>query len=196
MSVNGAPALWDFDVFAAAGAKNRAVVRSFGTDASAAGQIVIAFHAQNNFAMVAGIEIQQAGLVPASPADNITNHYDAYRTSWDPQEQAFTVAGVSPSSFGLLKQLWVDASVDAQPLVATGVYVPTLGARHDLLIVATERDSIYAFDANTYAPIWQRSLLGRGERNLDIDDVAGCTDLVVRWESFANRAGSAAASST
>ncbi len=174
VSINGAPAVWNFDIFAAAGAQNRATTRSFGTNASSAGQIVINFVAQLNDATVSGIEVQSADFVPASAVDNTTNHYDNLRTSWDPQEQALTTAHVNAASFGLLRTLAVDGSVDAQPLVATGINIPTLGARHDLLIVATAKDSVYAFDASSGALIWQRSLVGDGERGLTTDDVDGC----------------------
>ncbi len=172
--INGAPAAWNFDIFALTGTQNVAVTRSFGTNASSAGQIVISFAAVNTQATVSGIEIQSAGFVPASAADNTTNHYDNMRTSWNPQEQALTAANVNAASFGLLRTLAVDGSVDAQPLVATGITIPALGARHDLLIVATAKDSVYAFDANSGALIWQRSLVGSGERGLTTDDVNGC----------------------
>lgn len=174
VSINGAPAVWNFDIFAAAGAQNRAVTRSFGTNASSAGQILINFTAQLNDATVSGIEVQSADFVPASAVDNTTNHYDNLRTSWNPQEQALTTANVNSASFGLLRSLAVDGSVDAQPLVATGINIPTLGARHDLLVVATAKDSVYAFDANSGALIWQRSLVGSGERGLTTNDVDGC----------------------
>lgn len=174
VSINGAPAVWNFDIFAGAGAKNRAITRSFGTNASSAGQILINFAAELNDATVSGIEVQSADFVPASAVDNTTNHYDNMRTSWNPQEQALTTANVNATSFGLLRTLSVDGSVDAQPLVATGVNIPTLGALHDLLVVATAKDSVYAFDANSGALIWQRSLVGSGERGLTTSDVDGC----------------------
>jgi hypothetical protein len=43
-------------------------------------------------------------------------------------------------------------------LVKTGVNVPGLG-KHDIVYVATEHDSVYAFDANTLAPIWHDSFI-------------------------------------
>ncbi len=172
--INGTPAAWNFDIFAFAGTENVAVTRSFGTNASSAGQIVINFEGDYTDATVSGIEIQSAGFVPASVADNTTSHYDNLRTSWNPQEQALTTANVNAASFGLIRTLPVDGSVDAQPLVATGINIPTLGARHDLVIVATAKDSVYAFDTHSGALIWQRSLIGSGERGLTTSDVDGC----------------------
>jgi hypothetical protein len=179
VTINGVPSAWNIDYFALTGGANHAYTRSFGTTASSAGQIVIAINGLNNGqAQVGGIEVQPAGFVPASEVDNTTNHYDGLRTSWDPQEQVLTTANVNGSTFGLLQSLPVDASVDAQPLIATNVLIPTLGARHDLLIAATAKDSVYAFDAESGTLIWQRSLLGSGERSLTNNDVGGCEDTV------------------
>ncbi len=179
ISINGAPSAWNFDIFALAGTQNRAVTRSFGTTADGTGAILINFAAQNGGqATLSGIEIQPAGFVPASAVDNATSHYDAYRTSWNPQEQALTTANVNAASFGLLRTLAVDGSVDAQPIVVSGVQIPNSSVRHDLLVVATAKDSMYAFDANSGAPIWQRSMLGSGERSLTNGDVGGCGDTV------------------
>jgi hypothetical protein len=179
ISINGAPSAWNFDIFALAGVQNRAVTRSFGTNANSAGQILINFAGLNSTdPTLSGIEIQPAGFVPASAVDNPTSHYDGYRTSWNPQEQALTAANVNVASFGLLRTLAVDGSVDAQPLVVSGVQIPNSKVRHDLVIVATAKDSMYAFDANSGALIWQRSMLGSGERSLTISDVGNCEDTV------------------
>ena len=74
------------------------------------------------------------------------------------------------STFGKLFTIPVDGKVDAQPLYLSGVVVPGQGA-YNLLIVGTEHDSIYAFDADTSAELWHVSLLKSGE--LPSDD-RGC----------------------
>jgi beta-glucanase (GH16 family) len=58
VTLNGTRVLTSFDVFAAAGAKNKAVVRSFTTPANASGQIVVQTGNVTNLALVSGIEIQ------------------------------------------------------------------------------------------------------------------------------------------
>jgi hypothetical protein len=67
---------------------------------------------------------------------------------------------VNPTTFGKLAEFSVDGSVYAQPLYLPGVNIPGQGT-HNLLFVATERDSVYAFDADGQAtqPIWHVNLL-------------------------------------
>jgi len=63
--------------------------------------------------------------------------------------------------------------VDAQPLYATGVSIPGQG-QHNVLFVATEHDTVYAFDADGPDIFWSVSLLGNGE--LPSDD-RGCSQV-------------------
>jgi hypothetical protein len=58
VSINGAQVLTNFDVFAAAGAKNKAVIEQFTENASSTGNYVITFTSVINNSLVSGIEIQ------------------------------------------------------------------------------------------------------------------------------------------
>ena len=60
----------------------------------------------------------------------------------------------------------VDGKVDAEPLYAARIKIPQGGIR-DLLLVATEHDSLYAFDADTGKPFWHVQLLKPGEAPSD-----------------------------
>ena len=60
----------------------------------------------------------------------------------------------------------MDGKVDAQPLYASAVAIPGQGT-HNVLFVATEHDSVYAFDADNGGQLWKVSLLQAGETPSD-----------------------------
>jgi hypothetical protein len=79
----------------------------------------------------------------------ITYHNDTLRTGWNSEETSLTSKVVASSSFGLLQQVTLDAIVDAQPLIVTGLTIG--GATHDVVYVATEGNTVYAIDASSGA---------------------------------------------
>jgi outer membrane protein assembly factor BamB len=105
----------------------------------------------------------------ASGTDVLTYKYDLSRSGLNPTESTLTPANVAPATFGLLRVLSVDGKVDAQPLYVSKLAVA--GASHNVVIVATEHDSVYAFDSDTGASLWKVSLLGSGET---LSDTHGC----------------------
>jgi hypothetical protein len=58
VTINGTQVLTHFDIFAAAGAKNKAITEQFTTNANSNGQIVIQFTEVVNQSLVSGIEVQ------------------------------------------------------------------------------------------------------------------------------------------
>jgi hypothetical protein len=84
--------------------------------------------------------------------EQLTFHFDNYRTGWNPYETTLTPAAVASGSFGLATSLAVDGNVYAQPLVAANVRLAD--GKHNVLIVATEYNSVYAYDADTLQPLW------------------------------------------
>jgi len=58
VSINGTQVLSAFDIFAAAGAKNKAIIKQFTATANSSGQIVIQFTTVVNQSLVSGIEVQ------------------------------------------------------------------------------------------------------------------------------------------
>jgi outer membrane protein assembly factor BamB len=97
-----------------------------------------------------------------TPAVNVlTYHNDNARTGQNLNETTLTPANVNPAKFGKLTFLSVQGLVDAQPLYVSNLSIA--GAPHNVLYVATEHDLVYAFDADTFAQLWQVSLLGDGE---------------------------------
>jgi hypothetical protein len=96
----------------------------------------------------------------------LSYHYNNARTGQNPAETTLTPANVNPTSFGKLFTIPVDGLVDAQPLYLSAVPIPG-GTTHNLLIVATEHDSVYAFDADTGSLIWHIAALKSGETPSD-----------------------------
>ncbi|MBV9707689.1 MAG: pyrrolo-quinoline quinone [Chloroflexi bacterium] len=107
-------------------------------------------------------------MVPTE-SNYVTQHYENARTGWNPHETILTVANVPQ-----LKQLFtqrVDAQTYAQPLYMHGVAIPGQGT-HNVVFVATENDSVYAFDADASLPVlWRRTLVPTGETPVSSSDV-------------------------
>jgi len=101
----------------------------------------------------------------AAGTDVVTYKYDVMRTGQNLTESALAPSNVTSATFGLLRNLMVDGLVDAQPLYLSKLTVA--GAAHNVVFVATEHDSVYAFDADTGAILWQVSLIGAGETTSD-----------------------------
>jgi hypothetical protein len=109
---------------------------------------------------------QRIDLKPG-PADAVlTSRGDMSRVGEDDDEPALTPAAVGSGHFGKRVSYPVDGKIYAQPLYAPGLTVG--GHEHDVVIVATENDSVYAFDADATsaatAPLWKTSLLAPGAR--------------------------------
>jgi outer membrane protein assembly factor BamB len=119
-------------------------------------------------------------IAPASAYDVLTNHNNAARTGLVSTETVLTPANVS--GLKIVFQNQVDGQVYAQPLAVTNQLVYTNGVsqgKHNIVIVATEHDSVYAFDAETGATYWQVSLLDPGDSPVQTPgSPINCTDLV------------------
>jgi len=116
-----------------------------------------------------------AGSIPGgtSGTDVVTYKNDLARTGQNLRESRLTLANVNSGSFGKLRFLGTDGKVDAQPLYLSALSVG--GAAHNVLFVATENGSVYAFDADSGATLWKVSLLGPGESP---SDSRGCSQVV------------------
>jgi len=102
----------------------------------------------------------------AATTDVLTYHNDIARTGQNLTESTLTTSNVNSSTFGKLGFYAVDGLVDAEPLYASNLAVPNNGT-HNVLIAATEHDSVYAFDADSGASLWQVTMLKTGETTSD-----------------------------
>ena len=110
--------------------------------------------------------------VQAFATDVLMHHNDLARTGQMLAETTLTLANVNSATFGKLRFLPADGKVDGQPLFVTNLTIGT--ATHNVVYVVTEHDSIYAYDADSGAALWQKSLAAAGETS-SLD--SGCTDL-------------------
>src|SRR3989442_4157977 len=110
-----------------------------------------------------------AGQV-ASTVDVVTYHYDNMRSGQNLNQTSLTPSNVNATMFGKQGEFMVDGKVDAQPLYLSQVTIG--GQKKNVLYVATEHGSVYAFDADSIngtasTVLWKTSTLGSGETTSD-----------------------------
>ncbi len=93
----------------------------------------------------------------------LTQHNNNARTGAYTTETILTPTNVNQSTFGKLFSYSVDGRIYAQPLYVPGVAISGKGT-HNVVYIATEHDSVYAFDADSNGgsnstPLWQITLL-------------------------------------
>jgi hypothetical protein len=88
-----------------------------------------------------------------------TYHADKFRSGVNLQEFALTKSTVKSSTFGKRFSRSVDGQIYAQPLYVANLTIA--GAKHNVVFVATEHSSVYAFEADgkTTTPFWKRSFI-------------------------------------
>jgi hypothetical protein len=111
----------------------------------------------------------------ASPIPDVTTyHFDNSRDGLNAEETVLTPANVTSATFGKIRTfpsgpagttVNADGKVDAQPLYLAGLNVN--GTATNVLYMATEHGSLYAFNPDTGGQLWKVSLLGSGENPSD-----------------------------
>ena len=91
----------------------------------------------------------------------LTWRNDNSRSGVNTQELALTPATVNSSTFGKLFSCPIDGYAYAQPLYVPNLAIPGKGT-HNVIFVATEKDSVFAFDADSCEQLWIASLIPPG----------------------------------
>jgi len=109
-----------------------------------------------------------------------TRDVDNLRTGLNSRETVLTPANVNASQFGKLFSYSIDGVSDASPLYVPNVNIPGKGLRN-VVYVATEHDSVYAFDADgsQSSPLWHVSFINpaNGITTVPPNDTGECCDI-------------------
>jgi hypothetical protein len=109
-----------------------------------------------------------------------TRGYDNMRDGLNANETVLSAADVNSSTFGKLFSYPLDGISYAAPLYVSNVSIPGQGT-HEVVYVATEHDSIYAFDASgrVTTPFWKDSFINpaNGVTTVPAADVGECCDI-------------------
>jgi hypothetical protein len=117
----------------------------------------------NGSALALHPTMSTAGLQTVVPTpvptmvDVLTFHNDNSRTGQNLHETQLTPGNVNPLQFGKVAFLPVDGKVDAQPLVVSNIQIN--GVMRSVVYIATEHDSVYAYDISSGEVIWKSSLV-------------------------------------
>ena len=101
----------------------------------------------------------------------LTQHNDNNRSGWNDNETALTTSNVNVQKFGALFSLPVDDQVYAQPLVVG--HVSIAGGSHNVVLVATVNNTVYAYDGDNGRLYWQKSFTAAGMRPPKNTDMTG-----------------------
>ncbi len=176
VSLNGTQVLSDFDIFATAGAADKAVTESFNVTAGASGTIAIALDRVVNASAHANATINAIEIAPVSasptptpsptplpsssptptpsgtPAfvDWPTYGYDIARTGFNPNTTNLTPASVA--QLHIAWQLALGKDSRTQPLVITGI------PGHAALLIIGNDNLAEAYDALSGTLVWKTTL--------------------------------------
>jgi Concanavalin A-like lectin/glucanases superfamily/Fibronectin type III domain len=103
----------------------------------------------------AGAQTAHSTVYVSNDPGTLTYHNDNMRKGQDLNETVLTPSNVNSSTFGKRFSYPLDGLTLASPLYVPNVNIHGQGV-HNIVLVATEHDSVYAFDANgsSSSPLW------------------------------------------
>jgi uncharacterized repeat protein (TIGR03806 family) len=120
--------------------------------------------ASNSLGFTKSSPVTLTVLPPPNPGalNVLTYHNDNTRQGANTNEVVLTPANVNVKTFGRLRSYSTDGYIYAQPLYVSGLVIPGQGTRN-VIFVATENNSVYAFDADSNSGtngglLWQTNL--------------------------------------
>jgi hypothetical protein len=119
--------------------------------------------------LMLGIVLAALLLNGPARAQVLTSQYDNARSGATLNEKILNPQNVNSKQFGKVFTLPVDGDIYAQPLYVPNVEIPGQG-KHNALFVATEHDTVYAFDADGSSPkpLWKASFIDEANSILTI----------------------------
>src|ERR1700733_470250 len=103
-------------------------------------------------------------------ADVLTYHNDLARDGANTDETQLTLANVNTKTFGKKFTLSVDGQIYAQPLFVSALRIAN-GVHRNVVYVATENDTVYAFDADRGTLLWKTRVLSTVFHEIPIPSV-------------------------
>ena len=96
----------------------------------------------------------------------------------DTNETVLAPGNVNQTQFGKLFTYTLDGIAFASPLYVANVNIPGQGF-HNVVYMATEHDSVYAWDADglSSSPLWKVSFLGSDIKPVPCGDTGECGDI-------------------
>ncbi|GLV58751.1 hypothetical protein KDH_55810 [Dictyobacter sp. S3.2.2.5] len=154
--------------------KTQSIINSF---------IIIALLLSVGAGTFVATKLKQGGIAYAAPANTAMTTYknDLSRTGQNRNETILTTSNVNQNQFGKRVEYKVDGQVYAQPLYLPNVNIA--GTVHNVAFVATEHDSLYAFDADQISStpistfLWHRSFINTPAITTVPSSSVGCYDI-------------------
>lgn len=184
-AVDGSPPIalqWQFDgTNLPAQTQSSLVLSSVQTNESGSYTLVAANAFGTNTSQAATLAV----VLPVStaPVNVPTYHNDNQRSGANTNEVILTPNNVNTNTFGKLFTQTVDGAIYAEPLYVSGVNIPGNGT-HNVVIVATQHGSVYAFDADSNegtnaSPLWHTSFINpaAGVTPITPADVNNCFNI-------------------